>query len=169
MYANPQRQRPPAARREGATLLPDGIAPASVRCTARVVKLEHARTMKLMGAPPNTPVNTRPFSEQYTTHWAAMMNAHADFMATLTRFVEDGGQSADKWWSVRRRHVAHYTAVIRVVDELAGKWDPTPGGCSSPNRMNMSACCSRGSSASAHCRSSTSGLMSSTRSTTVRR
>ena len=68
-----------------------------------VTKLEYARAMKLMGAPPNTPVDTRPFSEQYTTHWAAMMNAHADFMATLTRFVEEGGQSADKWWSVVRR------------------------------------------------------------------
>ena len=95
-----------------------------------VTKLEHARAMKLMGAPLNTPVDTRPFSEQYTTHWAAMMNAHADFMATLTRFVEEGGQSADKWWSVRRRHVAHYTAVIRCidfVDELAGNVGPDAG------------------------------------------
>ena len=59
-----------------------------------------------------------------------MMNAHADFMATLTRFVEEGGQSADKWWSVRRRHVAHYTAVIRCidfVDELAGNVGPDAG------------------------------------------
>src|ERR1700730_14269837 len=57
-----------------------------------------------MGKPLDMPVEDRSFSEEYSQHWVALMNAHDRFMITVSEY--SGGPragSVGKWKLVKRR------------------------------------------------------------------
>ena len=87
-----------------------------------ITSLEDARHLKRAGLPLNMPVEKRTFSQKYSEHWFALMDAHGRFMLAIHKFADD--QTAVRWWSVQRRYVALDRAAIRCLDlvgELGGR------------------------------------------------
>lgn len=72
-----------------------------------VTKLEHARVFKQMKMPLNTPVEQRTFSAEYTRRWLRLMDAHDEFMRTVSEYTTGArAGSPGKWKLMRRKLVA---------------------------------------------------------------
>jgi hypothetical protein len=85
-----------------------------------ITRLEHARILKQLNIPLNTPAEDRTFSQKYTEHWVALMNAHTEFMLAMCECFDGAqAQSPGKWRVVRRRLVALGRAAGRCVDFVA--------------------------------------------------
>ena len=127
-----------------------------------ITSLEDARHLKRAGLPLNMPVEKRTFSQKYSEHWFALMDAHGRFMLAVHKFADD--QTAVRWWSVQRRYVALDRAAIRCLDlvhELGGR-EAEPVFKSEQDEHEIMRC-SHGSSPSGQYPSSTSGPTPSTR------
>lgn len=72
-----------------------------------VTKLEHARALKQMKMPLETPVEERTFSAEYTGHWVHLMDAYDEFMRAVNEYTTGTrAGSPGKWKLIRRRLVA---------------------------------------------------------------
>lgn len=89
-----------------------------------IINLDDARIRKRVGLPVNFPLERKPFSEAYSRHWSALMEAHTKFEKTMLRYLLGEPRSVSKWWSARRRFVALEREVDRCVEfwivELGG-------------------------------------------------
>jgi hypothetical protein len=89
-----------------------------------ITNLDDARILKRVGAPLNMRVEHLNFSEAYSRHWFALMNAQAKFQSAMFRFLLDDEKRPAKWWSARRRFIALEMEVDRTVEfwavELGG-------------------------------------------------
>ena len=83
-----------------------------------IMRLDDARVLKKLGRPLNTPITHHAFSEAYSRHWFALMDAHTKFENAMFRFLLDETQSPSKWWSARRRFIA----LEREADRCVGFW-----------------------------------------------
>jgi hypothetical protein len=72
--------------------------------THKVTDIDDARILKKMNAPLNLPIERRTFSEAYTKHWMALLDAHSKFMSAVGEYA-DGPRagSLGKWRLMKRR------------------------------------------------------------------
>jgi hypothetical protein len=68
---------------------------------AAVTRLDHARALKRIGAPLNTPVEEREFSSAYTDHWVDLMVAQAKFIDAIVSYSEKA--RVGRWRIVKRQ------------------------------------------------------------------
>ena len=96
---------------------------------AKITRLEDARALKELNAPLNTPVEDRTFSEDYSRHWLALMDAQTEFMLAMHEYSHGArAQSPGKWKLVRRKLAALDKAAARCVDFLVGLSGNVPDG-----------------------------------------
>ncbi|WP_407192821.1 hypothetical protein [Bradyrhizobium sp. STM 3566] len=67
-----------------------------------VTKLEHARALKQMKIPLNTPVEQRTFSAEYTRNWVHLMAAHREFTQAVTQYTTGTRAGSPGKWKLMR-------------------------------------------------------------------
>ncbi|MGM4958202.1 hypothetical protein ACT4MK_19320 [Bradyrhizobium barranii] len=91
-------------------------------------RLQDARAMKRAGWPLNTPVEEHTFSEGFSRHWLATMDAQVKFYNVVLRYATGEDPSPARWWSVLRRFIALEQSIYNLVEfwmvELGGNTPP---------------------------------------------
>ena len=81
------------------------------------MRLDDAQVLKKLGRPLNTPISHHAFSEAYSRHWFALMDATLSSRTPCSDFLDET-QSPSKWWSARRKFIA----LEQEADRCVGFW-----------------------------------------------
>jgi hypothetical protein len=72
--------------------------------TNPITRLADTRVLKKMGMPVNMPVERKFFSEDYSSHWLGLQNAHCRFMIAVHEHGNGPrAESLGKWRLIERR------------------------------------------------------------------
>jgi hypothetical protein len=93
-----------------------------------IIKLEHARALKAMHLPLNTPVEEGKFSLEYSEHWFDLMDAHGAFVSAVDEYTAGPRAGTRGKWRLMRRRLAALDAVaiecLAFVRKLGGNAKP---------------------------------------------
>lgn len=86
-----------------------------------ITQLEHARALKRMNVPLNTPVEERTFSLEYSDHWFRLMDAHDGFAQAVSEYVAGARAGSPGKWKLMRRRLTALDEAARKCVALLGK------------------------------------------------
>jgi hypothetical protein len=97
----------------------------------KVTDIDAARILKKMGVPLNLPIERKTFSEAYTKHWFALLDAHSKFTSAVGELAD--GPRAGSLGKLRlvKRRFAGLCKEMQICDafigELSGVTREAPG------------------------------------------